>query len=113
MSVISKQKNQNRVPGVYYRVSTASQDFDSQRGAVLAWLAGRPHKVFTDVFSAKKDNRPGYLALLAACARGEISDVVVYRMDRFHRTSLLAIRTILDLEASGAKMDKFDESKLK
>lgn len=92
--------------GIYYRVSTERQDFDSQRSEIERWLASRPEPptvvVYTDPARSGKDGkRPGYQALLAAAGRGEIDTIVVYRLDRFSRDATSAIRTILDLDALG------------
>ena len=81
---------------IYKRVSTDHQDLGMQDHAIGEWMARRPAPAsvcnFQDVgISGKTDRRPGYQALCAAVAAGEIDTVVVYRLDRLSRNALSAI----------------------
>lgn len=93
--------------GVYYRVSTDRQDFESQRVAVEAWLEEKkvPAKdvvVYSDEgFSGKDGSRPGFRKLVDDAVRGKVKTVVVFRLDRLSRDAAMAIRTILELDAAG------------
>jgi DNA invertase Pin-like site-specific DNA recombinase len=84
---------------VYRRVSTSAQDTVSQDHAVQQWLATRgwiAATVFEDEGrSGKDDTRPGYLALCAAVAAGEVDTVVVYRLDRLSRKATSAMQTLI------------------
>lgn len=98
--------------GVYTRISTDRQDFESQRHAIQAWLGARPALFFQDIESGKKDSRPGYQALMAAARAGEISDVVVFRLDRFHRDARLGFQALLDLDTLGVGFIPVDQPSL-
>ena len=95
-----------RTLGVYYRVSTKTQDLESQKTVVQRYLDALPFqfaiKEFSDEgISGTEDNRPGFQDLLQAAREKEIDTVVVYALDRFSRTSNTAMRTILELEDIG------------
>lgn len=102
------QKAMERI-AVYYRVSTDEQKTDSQVGAVERWLTELPEDkrpksrvTFTDEGrSGKDDDRPQYQAMLEAARRGEIDTIVVYKIDRFSRSAISAIRAIMDLDQLG------------
>jgi DNA invertase Pin-like site-specific DNA recombinase len=84
---------------IYRRVSTDRQDTASQDHAIQQWLAARgwtAAKVFEDEGrSGKDDTRPGYQALCAAVAAGEIDTVVVYRLDRLSRKATTAMQVLI------------------
>jgi DNA invertase Pin-like site-specific DNA recombinase len=85
---------------IYYRVSTEAQDIQSQKHAVEKWLADQSYEtceVYTDVGSGKKDDRPQYQTMLHAAMSGEHDTIVVYKLDRFSRSAISAIQTILEL----------------
>lgn len=92
--------------GIYYRVSTDKQDFESQKNTVEKWIEDlpkdkKPHsiKIFQDEgISGKTSNRPGFKALLDTAYAGKIDTIVVYRLDRFSRHATTAIRLILSLD---------------
>lgn len=84
---------------LYRRVSTDRQDTASQDHAVQQWLTKRGEAaalVFEDEGrSGKDDDRPGYQALCAAVAAGEVDTVVVYRLDRLSRKATTAMQTLI------------------
>ncbi|MBC7660026.1 MAG: recombinase family protein [Chitinophagaceae bacterium] len=95
--------------GIYYRVSTDRQDFESQKHAVEGWLskldpdkAPKKTTVWSDEgLSGNNLNRPGYKALLSAAFAQKIDTIVVYRLDRFSRNASDAIKTLLSLDEVG------------
>ena len=77
---------------VYLRVSTRKQDTRSQEPELKKWLAAYadcPVKWYRDSATGKNMNRPGWKRLEAAIDTGEISTLLVWRLDRLGRTTQL------------------------
>lgn len=97
--------------GVYYRVSTDNQELESQKFEVEKYINSLPEDqkpssvtVYEDKgISGSKDDRPAFQKLLSDAYKGLIDTVVVYRLDRFSRSSSTAIRMLLDFEDQGTK----------
>ncbi|MBO7692707.1 MAG: recombinase family protein [Methanobrevibacter sp.] len=95
--------------GIYYRVSTNEQDTDSQRVEVEKYIDSLPEdqkpssiRIYEDKgISGSKDDRPEFLNLIHDAQSGVIDTVIVYRLDRFSRSSSTAIRLLLDFEEIG------------
>ena len=95
--------------GIYYRVSTGRQDFESQKHDVEKWLENleeskKPKKIYTfkdDGISGKTTNRPEFKKMLETAYAGKLDTIVVYRLDRFSRHATTAIRLILNLDDVG------------
>ena len=73
----------------YTRVSTVAQTVDQQNSALAA--AGVT-KVFSDVVSGARDDRPGLAELLAYVREGDT--VVVWKLDRLGRNTLHILETV-------------------
>ena len=73
----------------YVRVSSKSQDHKSQMPDLERWAEGHdiPVKWFTDKFSGRSMDRPGWNKLESAIRAGQVSQVVVWRLDRLGRTA--------------------------
>ncbi len=78
----------------YARVSTADQNLNLQKDALKA--AGC-HKIFTDVVSGGKSNRPGLEEVLQYCQPGDT--FVVWKLDRLGRSLSHLVKTVKDLVA--------------
>lgn len=82
--------NQKHV-AIYVRVSSKQQDSASQLPALEKWVAayadGRPVKWYRDTFTGKTMSRPAWSKLDAAIERGEVDQIVVWRLDRLGRTA--------------------------
>lgn len=107
---------------VYVRVSTNDQRTDSQHVDLQRCLAANCElaTVYEDTFTGKSMQRPGFGRLLAACQRGEIGKVVVWRLDRLGRTArgllelldtlieqgvtLISVRDGFDLSTAAGKL---------
>lgn len=74
-------------PAIYVRVSTKAQDHRSQLADLERWAAGKDVLQFRDKFTGKADSRPGWDKLWAAVERGEISQIIVWRLDRLGRST--------------------------
>lgn len=83
----------------YTRVSTVVQTLDQQNEALAA--AGAV-KVFSDVMSGARDDRPGLADLMAYVREGDT--VVVWKLDRLGRNMLHILHTVRELTARGVTL---------
>lgn len=83
----------------YTRVSTVAQTLDQQNAALAT--AGAT-KVFSDVMSGTRDDRPGLLALLDYIREGDT--VVVWKLDRLGRNMLHVLQTVRQLTEQGVTL---------
>jgi DNA invertase Pin-like site-specific DNA recombinase len=83
----------------YTRVSTVAQTLDQQNSALDA--AGVT-KVFSDVMSGARDDRPGLAQLLAYVRAGDT--VVVWKLDRLGRNMLHILQTVKELTDRGVTL---------
>ena len=72
---------------IYVRVSSKQQDTRSQLPDLERWATGQAVKWYRDKFTGKTMDRPGWNRLQAAIDAGEVSAVVVWRIDRLGRTA--------------------------
>ncbi|MBU9348635.1 recombinase family protein [Burkholderia multivorans] len=89
----------------YARVSTAEQDATLQREALQA--AGAV-KVFEDVASGAKADRPGLDAALAYLREGDI--LAVWKLDRLGRSLPHLVQTVAELAARGVGFRSLTEN---
>lgn len=99
---------------VYRRVSTDQQDVASQDHAIKEWLTRHiPNAdvvTFEDVgISGKTDARPGFQALCAAVAKGDVKTVVVYRLDRLSRSAVTAMKLLIEWIGAGVEFFAVDQ----
>src|SRR5688500_12009580 len=80
----------------YTRVSTVAQTLDQQNDALAA--AGGV-KVFSHVWPATRDDRPGLASLLEYVRDGDT--VVVCKLDRLGRNMLHILQTVKELTQRG------------
>lgn len=83
----------------YTRVSTVAQTLDQQNEVLHA--AGVA-KVFSDVMSGARDDRPGLASLLEYVRDGDT--VVVWKLDRLGRNMLHILQTVRQLTDKGATL---------
>lgn len=83
----------------YTRVSTLSQTLDQQNEALAA---NGVTKVFSDVMSGGRDDRPGLAALLEYVREGDT--VVVWKLDRLGRNMLHILETVKELTERGVTL---------
>lgn len=86
---------------IYLRVSSRAQDTKSQEPELTAWAARQELPVvwYSDTFTGKTMDRPGWQQLDAAMRRGEVATVVVWRLDRLGRTVSGLAKLFDDLRA--------------
>jgi DNA invertase Pin-like site-specific DNA recombinase len=90
----------------YVRVSTASQNEESQRREIRRWLDGRDIQAewFLDKKSGDNLKRPAFEQLQAAVFAGEIDTIVVYKLDRISRSLRDGINTLCGWCESGVRV---------
>ena len=90
---------------VYIRVSTGGQDHASQEPDLKRWLeaygADQPVKWYRETFTGKTMDRPVMRELEADIQAGEVSKLVVWRLDRLGRTALHTLRFLDNLNDRG------------
>ncbi|WP_143691732.1 recombinase family protein, partial [Xanthomonas axonopodis] len=89
----------------YARVSTADQDTTMQREALNA--AGAT-KVFDDVASGAKADRPGLTAALTYLREGDT--LAVWKLDRLGRSLPHLVQTVAELEQRGVGFRSLTEN---
>jgi DNA invertase Pin-like site-specific DNA recombinase len=74
---------------IYVRVSSNGQDTKSQEPDLKRWVEAQDTPVtwFRDKASGKTMDRPGWAKLETAIRKGQVSAVVVWRIDRLGRTA--------------------------
>jgi DNA invertase Pin-like site-specific DNA recombinase len=74
---------------IYCRVSTKQQDQRSQEPDLKRWAASQDEPVvwYRDSFTGRSMERPDFTRLLAHAASGQVSKIVVWRLDRLGRTA--------------------------
>jgi DNA invertase Pin-like site-specific DNA recombinase len=87
----------------YTRVSALSQDPSLQRTALAKWAGGRGAEPlwFSDVFSGKTMDRPGWNELWAGIVAGRIDTLAVWKLDRLGRTCSGLSKLLSDLHLRG------------
>jgi len=80
----------------YARVSTLTQTLEQQTEQLAAAGAG---KIFNDVMSGARDDRPGFTECLAYLREGDT--LIVWRLDRLGRNMRSIVNTLHDLTERG------------
>lgn len=83
----------------YTRVSTVAQTLDQQNAALSE--AG-VNRVFSDIMSGARDDRPGLKALLDYVREGDT--VVVWKLDRLGRNMIHILQTVKELTDCGVTL---------
>jgi DNA invertase Pin-like site-specific DNA recombinase len=90
--------------GIYLRVSTQKQDYDSQLQAVTDYCKHKGYhdlEYFSEKASGAKTRRPVLTNLLEKAQKGAIKKVAVYKLDRLGRSLPDLINTINQLTTCG------------
>lgn len=85
---------------IYVRVSSKRQDTRSQLPDLEKWasLQDKPVRWYKDKFTGKTMDRPGWNRLQQALDCGEVSTIVVWRLDRLGRTARGLTALFADLQ---------------
>lgn len=93
---------------IYIRVSSTSQNEASQKREVQRWLKGqgldKDAVWFTDKASGKDTDRPAFQDLQKAIWNGEVSTVVVWKLDRLSRSLRDGINILHDWCENGLRV---------
>ncbi len=103
--------NASRPAAVYARVSTSEQSVENQIPHLrkLAFARGlKVAKVYAENISAVKD-RPEFTAMMKAAHSGRIGTILIWSLDRLHRTMLGAMQTVLELDRLGVRVVSLNE----
>ena len=100
----------------YLRVSSKSQNFDSQRAALERGAAARGDEIgrwFVEKVSGRSIDRPELAKLRAAARAGDVSTVYVFRLDRLTRSGIRdTLEVVEELRRAGCRLvtlgDGFD-----
>lgn len=100
------KKQKKRRAGIYARVSTTDkgQDPETQLRELRMYVERREFELtreFVDFSSGRREDRPNYQRLLEAARRREIDVVVVWRYDRFARSTHALVNALKEFKALG------------
>jgi DNA invertase Pin-like site-specific DNA recombinase len=78
-----------KTTAIYCRVSSKSQDTQSQEPDLKRWVEahGSPCQWFRDSFTGKSMDRKGWSRLIEAVRTGKVQRIVCWRLDRLGRTA--------------------------
>ena len=97
-----------RHTAIYLRVSSRSQDTQSQEPDLRRWAEAQagesPVRWYRDKFTGKTMDRPGFNRLVADVEAGKVARVVVWRLDRLGRTAKGLTALFDDLLARGVDL---------
>src|SRR5712692_2657082 len=105
---------QKRV-ALYARVSTSDkgQDPETQLLVLREYAARRgfvPAGEYVDYASGTRDNRPQYQALLAAARKRQVDVVLVWRYDRFARSTQALVHALKEFHSLGVDFISYHEN---
>ncbi len=100
---------------LYARVSTSDkgQDPETQLLALRAYAARRgfvPAGEYVDYASGTRDNRPQYQALLTAARQRQVDVVLVWRYDRFARSTQALVQALHEFHRLGVDFISHQEN---
>lgn len=99
---------------IYTRVSTAQQSDDMQKRELRAYAAARRWEIageFSDLgWSGARQHRPGLDALMAAARRRQLDCILVWRFDRFARSTRHLLAALEEFRSLGVAFNSFGES---
>jgi len=116
----------DKITAVYMRVSTNGQKFASQLPDLKRWIqAQNPDELgvvkwYRDKSTGRNADRPGFQKLMDSIDRGEVSRVVIWRLDRISRSvsdlcqllkklkskkvNLVSLRESIDLKTASGRL---------
>jgi len=104
----------NKRVAIYARVSTKDQDPTSQLLDLRRYCEQREWEIlheFVDIgFSGSKDNRPQLNALMDLARKRKIDLVLVFRFDRFARSTVHLLRSLEEFRQLGIGFTSYQEN---
>jgi DNA invertase Pin-like site-specific DNA recombinase len=97
---------------LYARVSTGEQDTGMQLREMVEFAERRSweFEVFTDSISGAKDRRPGLDSMMAQARRRKCDVVLVYRFDRFARSTRQLVNALAEFDSLGIQFVSIHEA---
>ena len=105
--------NPNSKAAVYVRISTDDQNTAMQNDELPAYCAARGWavtEIYTDKMSGATDRRPALDRLMADARKRKFDVVVVWRFDRFARSTSHLLRALEEFSALGIDFVSLKES---
>ena len=93
---------------IYHRVSTTDQDPTTARHELRAAASLRGYSIALEIEetgSGARNDRPGLQQILSAARRGRIHAVLVWKLDRFGRSTLDLLTNIQHLTQAGVRFE--------
>ena len=103
--------NTVRVAVAYVRVSTEDQSVENQVPDLRQLAEARGLKlgrVFSENVSAVK-HRPEYESMVTAAHSGKVGTILIWALDRLHRSMIGAMQTVLELDRLGVRVISLKE----
>ena len=98
---------------LYIRISTGDQNTDLQQNELREYAEFRKWgvvEIYSDTMSGAKDKRPALDRLMADARRGKFDVVVVWRFDRFARSTSHLLRALEEFQSLGIDFVSLKES---
>lgn len=93
----------------YLRVSTDEQTTRLQRDAIAGFIARRAHRLYEDKASGATRTRPGLAQLMTDVRAGHVRHVVVWRFDRFARSTQHLLEALEEFRSRGVAFTSLTE----
>ena len=97
---------------IYTRVSTTHQSDEAQLRVLREYCAQRGFEIYqeySDVMSGSRDDRPSLARLMEDARKRKFSVVVVFRFDRFARSTIFLLRALDEFKTLGVDFISFNE----
>jgi DNA invertase Pin-like site-specific DNA recombinase len=98
---------------IYLRVSRADQNIENQRQTLVNYISGRGfelYQVYEDIGTGSSDSRLQLNQLLAEAKKRKFDGVLVWKFDRFARSTSFLIRTLDEFYNLGIDFISYDEN---
>src|SRR6516225_3042483 len=99
--------------GIYARVSIKDQSCDLQLRDIRTYCAARGFasvREFVDIGSGAKDSRPQLNDLMAAARKRQLDAIVVWRFDRFARSTKHLLLALEEFRSLGIQFISYQEN---
>lgn len=100
--------------GIYCRVSTHDQSTDMQLNTLREYCSARGFEIYKEYadngVSGTKDSRPALNELMDAARKHKIQAVVVYKFDRFARSTKHLVLALEEFQALGIDFISYSEN---
>ncbi len=98
---------------IYLRVSTSDQNIENQRQVLINYLEQRDfelYKIYEDVGTGSNEKRLQLNILLGEARKRKFDGVLVWKFDRFARSTSFLIRALDEFHSLGIDFISYDEN---